>query len=219
MSVKNPDRNLRIYQKMLASGKTLDARQQYYYGRELYYHHQYQKALYVLKKFLALPEGWMENKIEACSVCADCYYKLGKKQSALLTLLHSFCFDQPRAEICCQIGKYFLENKQYHNAIYWYKTALNATKNEYSGGFILPDCYDYIPLLQLCVCYDKIGDRKRAKQYNARAGACKPYSKAYLYNKRYFEQLQISWGKAASHFMSIAIRNNMLKYIGKTSVK
>ena len=37
--------------------------------------------------------------------------------------------------------------------------------NEYSEGFVLPDCYDYIPLLQLCVCYDKLGDRQKAKEY------------------------------------------------------
>ena len=96
-------------------------------------------------------------------------------------------FDLPRAELCCEIGKYFLEHESFYHAIYWYETALKIPKNEYSGGFILPDCYDYIPLLQLCVCYDKLGDRQKAKEYNERAGVCKPYSKAYLYNKQYFE--------------------------------
>ena len=47
-------------------------------------------------------------------------------------------------------------------------------------------------LLQLCVCYDKLGDRKKAKEYNDRAGSYKPYSKAYLYNKEYFENMKIS---------------------------
>ena len=79
-----------------------------------------------------------------------------------------------------------------HHAIYWYETALNVPKNEHSGGFTLPDCYDYVPLLQLCVCFDKMGDKKKAKEYNERAGVCKPYSKAYLYNKQYFDSLQIS---------------------------
>ena len=32
----SPDRNLKIYQKLLAEGKRLEPRQQYYYGRELY---------------------------------------------------------------------------------------------------------------------------------------------------------------------------------------
>ena len=152
----DPDRNLKIYQKMIAEGKPLDIRQQYYYGRELYYHGQYG---------------------EAASV------------KALTTLLRSMSFDRPRAELCCEIGKYFLEHGNYLNAVYWYETALHAPKNEYSGGFVLPDCYDYVPLLQLCVCYDRLGDRRKANEYNERAGICKPYSEAYLYNKRYFESI------------------------------
>lgn len=185
----DPDRNLKIYQKMLAEGKNLEARHQYYYGRELYYHKQYEKAISVFEQFLLSEEGWIENKIEACSICANCYYQLGQEQSGLCTLLRSMSFDLPRAELCCEIGKYFLQHGNYHNAIYWYETALNIPKKEYAGGFILPDCYDYVPLLQLCVCYDKIGDRQKAKEYNERAGSYKPYSKAYLYNKQYFESL------------------------------
>lgn len=189
MNGGDPDRNLKIYQKMIAEGKRLDPRQQYYYGRELYYHGQYQEAVSVFEQFLLSPDGWIENKIEACSICASCYFRLGQEQAALTTLLRSMSFDLPRAELCCEIGKYFLEHENYQNAVYWYKTALQTPKDEYTGGFILPDCYDYIPLLQLCVCYDKLGDRKKAKEYNEKAGACKPYSPAYLYNKQYFDSL------------------------------
>ncbi len=192
MNAGNPDRNLNIYRKMLAEGKFLDPRQQYYYGRELYYHNQYEEAVSVFEQFLRSPEGWIENKIEACSICADCYSHLGQEDSALTTLLRIMSFDLPRAELCCEIGKYFLEHGNFHNAVYWYETALKLPKNEYSGGFIVPDCYDYIPLLQLCVCYDKMGDRQKAKEYNERAGVCKPYSKAYLYNKHYFDSLKVS---------------------------
>lgn len=192
INAKDPDRNLKIYQKMLSDGKTLDARQQYYYGRELYYHKQYEEAVSVFEQFLQSADGWVENKIEACSICASCYEQLGRENSALMTLLRSMSFDLPRAELCCDIGKHFLEHGNYRNAVYWYETALHIQKDEYSGGFVLPDCYDYIPLLQLCVCYDKMGDRQKAKEYNERAGVCKPYSKAYLYNKDYFDRLQIS---------------------------
>lgn len=186
MNAGNPDRNLKIYQKMMADGKTLDPRQTYYYGRELYYHSQYQEAVSVLEQFLDSPEGWMENKIEACSVCASCYRKLGKEDLALLMLLRSMSFDLPRAELCCEIGKHFLEHGNIPNAVYWYETALHAPENQFSSGFLQPDCHDYIPLMQLCVCYDKMGNRQKAKEYNEKAGACKPYSKAYLYNKQYF---------------------------------
>ena len=111
------------------------------------------------------------------------------EQAALSTLLRSLGFDLPRAELCCEIGKYFLEHGNFHNAIFWYETALNTPKKEHSDGFILPDCYDYVPFLQLCVCYDRMGERQKAKEYNERAGSCKPYSQAYLYNKRYFDSL------------------------------
>lgn len=185
----DPDRNLKIYQKMLAEGKALEPRQQYYYGRELYYHKLYEEAIPVFEQFLLSPDGWVENKIEACSICANCYFQLGQEQTALTTLLRSMSFDLPRAELCCEIGKYFLEHGNYHTAVFWYETALNTPKNEYTSGFILPDCHDYVPLLQLCVCYDKMGDRQKAKEYNERAGTCKPYSKSYLYNKQYFDSL------------------------------
>lgn len=187
--VGDPDRNLRIYRKMLEEGKVLEPRQQYYYGRELYYHGKFEEAVSAFEQFLLSRDGWIENKIEACSICADCYSRLGEEQTALTTLLRSMSFDLPRAELCCEIGKHFLERGNYHIAVYWYEAALHAPRNEYACGFVLPDCYDYIPLLQLCVCYDKMGDRQKAKEYNERAGACKPYSRAYLYNKQYFDSL------------------------------
>ena len=189
MGAGDPDRNLKIYKKMIAGGKPLEPRHQYYYGRELYYHKQYKEAVSVLEQFLLSEDGWIENKIEACSICANCYLHLGQEQSALTTLLRSMSYDLPRAELCCEIGKFFLERGNYQNAIYWYEAALRTPKNEYSNGFVLPDCYDYVPILQLCVCYDKLGNRQKAKEYNERAGACKPYSQAYLYNKRYFDSL------------------------------
>lgn len=185
----DPDRNLRIYRKLLTEGKELDPRQQYYYGRELYYHRQYKETVLVLERFLQAEAGWVENKIEACSVCANCYYEMGQDQTALLTLLRSLSFDLPRAELCCDIGKHFLEHGDIHIAVYWYETALRIPKKEYADGFKLPDCYDYIPYLQLCVCYDKLGEQQKAREYNEKAGACKPYSASYLYNRKYFDSL------------------------------
>ena len=88
----SPDRNLKIYQKLLAEGKRLEPRQQYYYGRELYYHEEYKEAVCVFEQFLLSEEGWIENKIEACAICARCYEKLGEEQAALLTLLRSMSF-------------------------------------------------------------------------------------------------------------------------------
>lgn len=191
----DPDRNLRIYEKQIKEHIEMDPRQQYYYGRELYYHKQYGKAASVFETFMKLPGAWVENKIEACALCAVCYKNLKEENKGLKMLLQSLEFDLPRAELCCDIGTYFFERNNYKVAAYWYGVAERTEKNDQSGGFILPDCYDYIPYLQLCVCYDKMDNIEMAKEYNEKAGKCKPDSKAYLFNKKYFEMLD---GKAAT---------------------
>lgn len=185
----DPDRNLRIFEKLISNGKQLNAREQFYYARELYYHERYNEAIKIFEEFLSSGNGWIENNIEACKTLSYCYYNISDDNNALVSLLKSFQFDIPRAEICCDIGQHFLDRKNYNISIYWYKTALSCKRNDQSGGFIINDCYDYIPYLQLCICYDKLGDKIQANKYNELAGKCKPYSKAYLYNKQYFNKI------------------------------
>ncbi len=130
----------------------------------------------------------MENEIEACRQLSQCYRKLGREREVLPALLKSLEYDIPRAEVCCDIGAYFMERERYRQAAYWYQTAASCEREDQSGGFVLPDCYDYIPYLQLCVCYDRMGDYITASMYNEKAGKCKPNSEAYLANKTYFER-------------------------------
>lgn len=182
----DPDRNLRIFEKLLREGKTLCPREQFYYARELYYHAQYERAIQVFHAFLNDGAGWVENNIDACQHLAYCYYKLGKRQEALDALFSSFRYDTPRAELCCDIGKHFLDCGSYQQAIYWYETAASRNKNDRAGGFINQDCYGYIPYLQLCVCYDRLGDLVKANDYNERAGKEKPDDSIVAKNRRYF---------------------------------
>ncbi len=183
----DPDRNLHIYQKLLAKGAALSPREQYYYARELYYHGDYCSTIGNLQSFLDSPGAWLENKIEACLLLSSCYQKLGDPQKAFHSLLKTLEYDSPRAEICCEIGNHFLAEEQYETAIFWFQSALQTPKDFTKGGFILPDCYQYIPALQLCVCYDRLGRYGEAEKYNEVAGKAKPNSSAYLQNRRYFE--------------------------------
>lgn len=182
----DPLRNLNIFEHMVQNGTPLDKRQQFYYARELYYHQRYQDAVDVLTEFLKDKTGWIENNIEGCKYLSYSFYKLGKEEQALEALFRSFVFDAPRAEICCDIGQHFLDRHHYHQAIFWYQIALSSPKDDTRGGFILKDTYDYIPSLQLCVCYDKLQNYTLAQEFNEKAGLVKPNSDAYLKNKQYF---------------------------------
>lgn len=185
----DPDRNLRIFEGLIKKGITLDPRQEFYYGRELYYHKRFIDAISVFEKFLDEGEGWLENKIDACKHCAYCHYGLEQGDKALMALLRSFSYDIPRAEICCDIGRHMFDRQRYETAIYWYLQALSCKREDGRGGFVSPDDYGYIPCIQLCVCYSRMGNIKTAVQYNEEAGKYKPNSEAVIKNRAYFATL------------------------------
>ena len=186
-----PDRNLRIFDKMIAKGKALCPREQYYYARELMFHRRWSEAIERFERYMEEGQGWLENVLSACRDLADCYMALGEKQKALNTLLKSFIYDAPRAETCCQIGKHFFEEGSYRTAAFWYELAANNMLPRPTGGFIMPDSYDYIPYMQLCVCYHKLNDLQKSMEYNNLAGKLKPDDPSYLYNKAFFDSLVV----------------------------
>lgn len=183
----DPNRNIRIFEKLIAEGHTLEPRQQFYYARELYYHKRYHEAIKLFEQFLKEQKGWIENNISACIDLANCYKQINQQQYALLSLYRSFLYDVPRGEVCCEIGNIFLARKQYKTAIFWFQTAASQKPDIATGGFFTTDCYDYIPYLQLCVCYDRLGDFKTAAMYNQKAKQCKPNDAAVLQNEIYFK--------------------------------
>lgn len=187
----DPDRNLRIFEKSLKNGISLDPRQQFYYGRELYYHKRFKEAICIFRDFLDTNEGWVENKIDACKHCAYCYYGLHNDVEALQAYFRSFSYDLPRAEVCCDIGHHFFDRDKYAISIYWYKQALACTRNDSKGGFVSPDAYGYTPNIQLCVCFSRMGEIKEAIEYNEKAASFKPDSEAVAKNRIYFSSISI----------------------------
>ena len=181
-------RNLLLYEKKLDKGESLDAREQFYYARELFYHKRYTKAIEIFKKFLINPDGWVQNKLSACLHLFQCYYAINKQSKAFESLLNSFKYSIS-AEVLCALGAFELENNNYTNAIFWYKSALLCQKDEQSGGFINQDCYDFIPNIQLAVCYDRLKDYKTANMYNTAAGNYKPTDRTFLTNREYFDNI------------------------------
>ena len=186
----DPDRNLRILEKVKNNPEGLSPRQQFYYGRELYEHERYTEAIDVLECFWKEPNGWVENKIDACRILSYCYEKQNQRDMAFRALLRSFCLDTPRAELCCELGRLFMEERQYRIAAFWYEAALAAPYRPDSGAFVQAECYGFLPCIQLCVCYDKLGNTELAAAYNDRAGKYNPDSPAYQYNKTYFDSLK-----------------------------
>lgn len=182
-----PLRNLKILQKQIACGISLDERSKFYYGRELLYNKMYRECTAVLEEFLR-GDGWIENKIEACLNLYYAYAALGEKERGYAALLHSFTLAPPKAEACCILGAKFFEEGDDKSAIFWYEQAINCQTDVKSGGFFNLEYGGFIPCMQLSVLYDRLGDYAKANAYNERAGGIKPHDKNYLHNKNYFHK-------------------------------
>lgn len=180
------DRNLRIYEKMIREGEQLTGRNLFYYGRELFAHKRYEDAAQVMEDFLQ-GDGWVENKIEACLNLAECLEKMGRRREGVQALFRSFLFDKPRGEACFELGRYFQENEKWEQAVFWYETALREKPSAQAGGFVRWDYYGYLPEINLCVCYDRMGDNDRAYEYHLKSRERKPEAKEVQWNEQYFQ--------------------------------
>lgn len=178
------DRNLNIYRKRESVGAEFSSRALYYYARELHDNGFVEEAVKKYYEFLNRDDGWVEDRIGACIRLSECFEV--DSQFSLQALYTSFIYDLPRPEVCCRIGNIYFNKDDNLKAIFWYEKALEAPKDE-SHGFVRKEYWGYIPHLQLCVCYDRIGNRDLAISHNELAGQINPSSKAYLYNRKYFE--------------------------------
>lgn len=106
-------------------------------------------------------------------------------------LCRSLALDRPRPMIACALGNRFLKAGNLPAARFWYEAALSAKENEKSGAFIQRDHTGRIPLLQLCVIHDRLGEREVACAYNEQAALLCPDDEAVQQNRRYFERLGI----------------------------
>ncbi len=183
-------RNLAIYKGLIQKGENLSPRGQFYYGRELYDHGEYEEAMLQLTEFLKQERGFKEDRITACRVLSNIYVKQGKEKDGIKILLESFLEDLPRGETCCDIGFLYMNQGEYERAAFWFDLSLHLEIPKNCIGFISKDYWRYLPAIQCAVCYDKLGEKKRAEEYNNLALQYKPNAVEALNNKTYFMNIK-----------------------------
>ncbi|MCD7034068.1 glycosyltransferase [Metabacillus sp. GX 13764] len=183
------DRNLRIYENRLKQGEVFSPRDLYYFANELKDHRKFKRAAEKYEEFLKTGQGWVEDNIGACSKLADCYEVLSDKDKSIQSVLRTFLYDVPRPEACFRLGYYLFEKGLFHQAINWYKLAIESEVPSSNWGFQNRAYSTWLPHIQLCVCYDRIGDYEKANFHNEEAGKFRPNDANYLHNKAYLEGL------------------------------
>ena len=184
-------RNLKLYEYIRSLGDGLSTRSTYYYAAELYFNKNYERAIVYYKKFLNTNKGSIEENIGACLALAECYSIIKDKKNELKYLLETFTYDIPRAETCCQLGYFYKATNEYAKAVFWFGTALSLEKDEHSTAYIKHDYFDYIPSVELCLCYFQLGDINEAIKYNNSAGQIKPGDKIVKHNSEFLKKYTI----------------------------
>lgn len=182
------DRNLLMFRSMEREGVKFSLRDIFYYGNELYYNKLYQEAIFKYEEFINSNEGWVEDVKTATANLIDCYNYTGEVEKKLNVILNTFKVDTPRADICCKLGEYFLENLKFKQAIFWYKVALGCIPESDNWGIDRKEYYTWIPSIQLCVCYSKLGDYDSAYYYNEITSFYIPESPKVEHNRKFLKE-------------------------------
>lgn len=183
------DRNLRIYRKRAEQGEQFSPRDLYYYANELRDHQFNEEAVDYYGRFLATGQGWIEDNFQACLKGAECWGRLGDKMQEFQWLCRTLIYDKPRAEFCCRLGAHLFEQGKYEQAIYWYDLAVRLPVDTGNMGMTNKAVSTWVPHLQLCLCYDKLGQHQKANYHNELALSYYPSHPSMQYNRNYFKNL------------------------------
>ena len=170
---------------MVLENEEFSPRDLFYYGNELYDNEYYFEAIKSYEDFIATEKGWIEDIKQALIKISECYGFIGYKDKEEEYLFKGLQYDIPSSDLCCRIAYTFYEKEKYEIAAFWYENAINNPPKPGSLNLVNSAMYTWVPALQLCVCYCKIGNFNKANEYNELAARYVPNHSSVINNRRY----------------------------------
>lgn len=140
------------------------------------------RAVEGYQEFLETGQGEVSDKLAVCKKLVEYFQDSGEEEKQVNYTLESLKYAAPNAEFCCHLGLYFLNKKDYKSGVFWYKLAAQLEKPVSSRLM-------WVPHIQLCVCYDRLGKHQLAYEHNEIASKYSPDNGQILHNKRYLERV------------------------------
>lgn len=185
-SASHEQRNLRVYQRAMSEHRRFTLRDKFYYARTLVECGQGETALPLLISFARNPRAYLVDRVDAYRLLANASLSKGNVDDALNYLTKCVRLMPPNGEICCTFGHCYLAKENYLYASQWYAYALNARA---SSGFVNEYFVNFLPHVQLSVCFWRLGDKQTAKYHHEQAKAIAPNHPTVLANETYFSTL------------------------------
>lgn len=187
-AVRNPFRNLGIYQKLIADGAELCPREKFYYACELYYNRMYDEALAVFNVFLK-GGGMTANVVQALLNSSDIYIMKGMFEEGFAAAAKALYYVLPTPAVCCQLGYCLQKAGRYGLSTYYYGMALTVKETD-PLAFRNTDFDAYVPYIEMGLNSYYDGDVDKAIEYTLKAKEIRPNSALAESNLAYYFEEQ-----------------------------
>lgn len=145
------------------------------------------------------------HRAHACLFLDEFHSRRGNGDEGRAILLKELLVHK-RAEIYCRLGAKCMDQHNWKEAVIWYRQATKAYKPFSEAPSPDPAAWTWKPYIQLCVCYDNLGDHALAYYYNNEGLRFDPRHPGMLSNKEFLERVMAS--RTAEHSQQDASRQD-----------
>jgi glycosyltransferase involved in cell wall biosynthesis len=178
----NSERNLKMLESIVQKNPG-DSRNIYYFGTELLDFGKIDEGIKQLEEFVKRSDGFWEDIYKAHFRLAQTFMSRDEFKFKH-HLYESLKIEERRAEPYYTMGQYWESKQQWHRAIQWYELCATIKRPEDLLASYQPEYYTWLPCLQLCVCYNNVGNLEKSFEWNEKALAYRPQDTRMINNKR-----------------------------------
>jgi glycosyltransferase involved in cell wall biosynthesis len=177
------ERNLELLEKIVSSQEIPSSRNLYYLGKEYLEFNRPDDAIKYLKLFVAREDAFWEDVYQAHYRLALCY--MSKDDTKFKEHIYeSLKIEEQWAEPYYLMGLFYMNKSNWRKAIHWFELCLNVKRGKDLLTTFQPDYSTWLPALNLCVCYNSIGDLEKAREFNKLALKYRPSDSRMLHNEQ-----------------------------------
>lgn len=187
---ENPKRNFEIFQNIeQKKDGNLSPREWFYYARESEWYDTQENTIKRYMNAVNSENLWRIDRLNAYLALSKIYSKTNKLKAYEYAYMAAGILSTPRCDVCCRLGDLYLEDKNYKMAKVWYDLAIDNVTDGLDNTFCNKKYSTSYPRIQLCIAEYWLGNIERSIELNEEYGKMLPNNKAYLFNKKFFEDL------------------------------
>ncbi len=164
-------------------------RTKYYLGRELYYNHNYDEAIYVLTQYTNRTNTWINEHSSALCLIGECHEYLNRYNKAKISYMKAYQINGSWREPMIKLARICSKTKDWEQSIDYaiQATTINPTNKVFAES---SSNYTSEPYYWMYVGYYHLGDMKRGKICWGLCRKMEPDNPMFINDQDWFESSQ-----------------------------